>query len=607
MKKHVAALAVFALSAGVCLPALTLTPAQALPLAAAASADSSDSFEYAQEHSTPQKFNLDLGGPVTIYAATLSVDTRSNARQVLLYGEFGLPLNATDFDVEEFDGHFYLGQDDNFFKYNEYIRGYLMWDENDPKAKYDKTRFRVPDKIWVKGDSITLTLEGQELTVKIAQNSSILNTSELEEAVNEHWTDYQAATNSGLKIDEATEKAYLAKNDEARALLAEAAKPDTTVTNEQLSAMRTSLNEVFGDLKPVPFMRETLTNLLAQADQIVANNGMNGERLTKATFDALNAAAARAAELVNTEDLKGILPPREGDPLPTHRDFTAAENALKAAIEGIQKEQYTAPDTSALSALRDQAIARVPAEGYGFTADTRTALLDQIEEASNLLANKTYTTEADVTAAQTALQQALNALAEEKLDTSKPVTIKVRYVHPAKDAVSSLLREYFEENGTMIEESLTVLNGEEVRIPITSDLVKKFEGYHPSTFHFASDDSSLRLVRILTDSMGNQVAAFKAQVANPEAGASLDIFYLEGDDTRTEESNTQGEGDGQSTGEGNGQAEGDGMPAVDQKTTPKAQSKKLAHTGSDAAQLAFAGSLLAGAGALSLRRNRQRD
>ena len=84
--------------------------------------------------------------------------------------------------------------------------------------------------------------------------------------------------------------------------------------------MRTSLNEVFVTSSP-SLMRETLTNLLAQADQIVANNGMNGERLTKATFDALNAAAARAAELVNTEDLKGILPPREGDPLPTPPRF----------------------------------------------------------------------------------------------------------------------------------------------------------------------------------------------------------------------------------------------------------------------------------------------
>ena len=49
------------------------------------------------------------------------------------------------------------------------------------------------------------------------------------------------------------------------------------------------------------------------------------------------------------------------------------------------------------------------------------------------------------------------------------------------------------------------------------------------------------------------------------------------------------------------------MPAADQKMTPKAQNKKLAHTGSDAAQLVFAGALLAGAGALSLRKNRQRD
>ena len=144
--------------------------------------------------------------------------------------------------------------------------------------------------------------------------------------------------------------------------------------------------------------------------------------------------------------------------------------------------------------------------------------------------DKIYADRAEIDRVKEELKKAVADLQEVKLDMSAKFNVHVKYMHKMKDAVSPLIKEYFkDENGKDIESTFEAVQGQEVRIPLNSPIIKKFKGYHPSSFHYESDDTTLKLVRVIKTKDGKQHVVFRANAKNMTAGASLGIFYEDGE------------------------------------------------------------------------------
>ena len=275
---------------------------------------------------------------------------------------------------------------------------------------------------------------------------------------------------------------------------------------------------------------------------------------------------ATGQKLLATPDAVTLKTPREGE-LVTHRDFDNAAAALDAAVAAATTEDYTPVDTTALDARYDAAIARVPAAGKGFTPGTRAALMSEIATAATLRDQAAYATADQVSQEVTALEDVMDALVEEPL--GEAFTLTVRYQHPMEGAPSDLIHEYFNDAaGNPVEEQVPVHRGQEMRYPLTDEtLIKRFEGYTPRSFHLNSDDGTLGLVQVLTDSKGVRTVAFRADTTSPAGGGSLDIRYVAGQDTRVAPSPTPGPETPADPGTGADQA---AAPAVDPAVGPSA-------------------------------------
>ena len=319
---------------------------------------------------------------------------------------------------------------------------------------------------------------------------------------------------------------------------------------------------------------------------------------------------ATGQKLLATPDAVTLKTPREGE-LVTHRDFDNAAAALDAAVAAATTEDYTPVDTTALDARYDAAIARVPAEGKGFTPGTRAALMSEIATAATLRDQAAYATADQVSQEVTALEDVMDALVEEPL--GEAFTLTVRYQHPMEGAPSNLIHEYFNDAaGNPVEEQVPVHLGQEMRYPLTDEtLIKRFEGYTPRSFHLNSDDGTLGLVQVLTDSKGVRTVAFRADTTSPAGGGSLDIRYVAGQDTRVAPSPTPGPETPADPGTGTDQA---AAPAADPAVGPSAGAAPqaaaqqggrpgsgLARTGVSLTALGLAG-VLTGGGVLLRRR-----
>ena len=95
--------------------ALALGAALVLPVGMAATpllAPASDtrSLDWVKAHATPQTVTYDTKygeQQATVWVATLSYDSLSQAREIMLYGEVAMPISSQDVGVEEFDGRYY--------------------------------------------------------------------------------------------------------------------------------------------------------------------------------------------------------------------------------------------------------------------------------------------------------------------------------------------------------------------------------------------------------------------------------------------------------------------------------------------------------------------
>ncbi len=584
-----------ALGAALVLPVGTAATPLLAPASVAAEASDAHSLDWVKAHATPQTVTYDTKygeQQATVWVATLSYDSLSQAREIMLYGEVAMPISSQDVGVEEFDGRYYLPFETNSVRHNEYVRSRLLWSEEDPKGTYDKTVFSSDGPLrGVRGTSVTLTLGGVESTVSVPQETAVTDTHELEEAITEHWSTYSAAVDAGMLLDETTRQTYLSQDAAARALVTRArAGGADAPTNADIQAARTSLNTAFDALTPAPYDRTSLTTSLAGATTLLEANGKDGRRLTRASYDTLVAAVATGQKLLATPDAVTLKAPREGE-LVTHRDF---DNAV-----------------AALDARYDAAIARVPAEGKGFTPGTRAALMSEIATAATLRDQAAYATADQVSQEVTALEDVMDALVEEPL--GEAFTLTVRYQHPMEGAPSGLIHEYFNDAaGNPVEEQVPVHRGQEMRYPLTDEtLIKRFEGYTPRSFHLNSDDGTLGLVQVLTDSKGVRTVAFRADTTSPAGGGSLDIRYVAGQDTRVAPSPTPGPETPADPGTGADQTT---APAVDPAVGPSAGAAAqaaaqqggrpgsgLARTGVSLAALGLAG-VLTGGGVLLRRR-----
>lgn len=605
-----------ALGAALVLPVgMAATPLLA-PASVAAEASDTHSLDWVKAHATPQTVIYDTKygeQQATVWVATLSYDSLSQAREIMLYGEVAMPISSQDVGVEEFDGRYYLPFETNSVRHNEYVRSRLLWSEEDPKGTYDKTVFSSDGPIrGVRGTSVALTLGGVESTVSVPQETAVTDTHELEEAMTEHWSTYSAAVDAGMLLDETTKQTYLSQDAAARALVTRArAGGADAPTNADIQAARTSLNTAFDALTPAPYDRTSLTTSLAGATTLLEANGKDGRRLTRASYDTLVAAVATGQKLLATPDAVTLKTPREGE-LVTHRDFDNAAAALDAAVAAATTEDYTPVDTTALDARYDAAIARVPAEGKGFTPGTRAALMSEIATAATLRDQAAYATADQVSQEVTALEDVMEALVEEPL--GEAFTLTVRYQHPMEGAPSDLIHEYFNDAaGNPVEEQVPVHRGQEMRYPLTDEtLVKRFEAYTPRSFHLNSDDGTLGLVQVLTDSKGVRTVAFRADTTSPAGGGSLDIRYVAGQDTRVAPSPTPGPETPADPGTGVDQA---AAPAADPAVGPSAGAAPqaaaqqggrpgsgLARTGVSLTALGLAGVLASGGVLLRRRR-----
>lgn len=558
-----------ALGAALVLPVgMAATPLLA-PASVAAEASDTHSLDWVKAHATPQTVTYDTKygeQQATVWVATLSYGSLSQAREIMLYGEVAMPISSQDVGVEEFDGRYYLPFETNSVRHNEYVRSRLLWSEEDPKGTYDKTVFSSDGPIrGVRGTSVALTLGGVESTVSVPQETAVTDTHELEEAITEHWSTYSAAVDAGMLLDETTKQTYLSQDAAARALVTRArAGGADAPTNADIQAARTSLNTAFDALTPAPYDRTSLTTSLAGATTLLEANGKDGRRLTRASYDTLVAAVATGQKLLATPDAVTLKTPREGE-LVTHRDFDNAAAALDAAV--------------AAATLRDQAA---------------------------------YATADQVSQEVTALEDVMEALVEEPL--GEAFTLTVRYQHPMEGAPSDLIHEYFNDAaGNPVEEQVPVHLGQEMRYPLTDEtLVKRFEAYTPRSFHLNSDDGTLGLVQVLTDSKGVRTVAFRADTTSPAGGGSLDIRYVAGQDTRVAPSPTPGPETPADPGTGVDQA---AAPAADPAVGPSAGAAPqaaaqqggrpgsgLARTGVSLTALGLAGVLASGGVLLRRRR-----
>lgn len=229
--------------------------------------DGQHNFEWIKTHGEKTVVELDEG-KVDVYVATLSVDPLNKSKQVILYGKLQMPLTFQDFDLEDFDNKTYLNSDSNKVKYNEYVSINLLVSPEDPQPnKYDKTIFQLDQSIPVKGDKVKLVLKDKSFDIPVPAKTAEVDTSYLEGAIAEHWNEYQAALNAGIKLDPATADAYLRINDEARAFVDNAKKAENPPSIEEIEAMRTKLNETYAELLPLPYERDGLNSLIAEAQK----------------------------------------------------------------------------------------------------------------------------------------------------------------------------------------------------------------------------------------------------------------------------------------------------------------------------------------------------
>ena len=466
-----------------------------------------------------------LGSKADIYVMAVSSMDHTGKREVVIYGELKMPYTKQDIDIAD--------QDIAWFKTNEYMKSFFEWSENTQPNEYDWTVFKntLTAVVDAKASSFKMGFDGEEYDIALPKGLSVLDTAPLSGALTEHETAYRAALGAGMQIEEASAAAFEARMQSARDLLARAAADGTAVVQNDLDAERAKLNEAFAGLSPKPFDRSAIESALEKGAQVVdsvATLAEQGKGYDPAAYDAFYRAYHEALRIAKAPDPTSIVGPHEGEPLVTHKDFADAATRLNEAMGKLEIGALHAADTSALEEAYFDALDRMPDTGYGWERASAAGFFDALDEAKNVLSSA-YPEEADVSAAVASLKGASQALTQVKLDESAAYTMTVRYRHASDNVPTDMIDAYFMEDGSQVKSEIAgVVPGSERRIYLDDlDLIKKFDGYVPTTFYYASDDTTLGKVRVHTGRDGRTFLAFTA-----EANGNLDVKYELGDDKR---------------------------------------------------------------------------
>lgn len=487
-------------------------------------------FESIQKDGVPQEFTHQAGKfNFTVWAQTISDGNKYSPKDLIIYGKIGDPYHAADIGITKFDSSYLLPNERCYLLYNSGINATLKWEKANSGDDPQKWQvFRLDnDSVPVRGNEVELCLNGEKFTVKLDLVPERPNVDALDKANVEHINDYEAAKTAGIEMDETTIAAYEAKRGEVETMI-QKVRDGEIIKQQVIDQLLQELNETFAAIMPKPFHREPLRKLAVDAKSKIDQNGKKNKRFTKATFEPFMTAYAEAVKLLNTPDLKTILVPHHADPATTHRDFKQTATNLTNAMAALQTEDYVPTDLRELKATYIAAIAKMPAAGKGFSEPGRTEFLDQIALAEDLLLGRAvYTSMAEATQMKNDLTLKMNNLAEVDLDQTKKITLKIRYLKPAKNAVSPLLQEPFKDaNDNIIEDAKVFVTGSEVSLKVNE--LRKFDGYVPAVFHLNGDDGTLKLVRVLTDLQGNARIRFKAVNTNSTNTSDLDISYVKG-------------------------------------------------------------------------------
>lgn len=481
--------------------------------AQAAYAQEDITFEKVKEKGTPSSFEK-----FDIYTLIVEQDARTKKNQVVMYGEFKMPYTYQDIEIDDHDY--------NYLQITPEFKGFFELDpEHISGSKYDATIFKVniqPFALDQDVSSLTLTIDNEEFTVKLPDKAALLYTKDLEDALQEHGSEYRNALSFGMRITTASDKAFQSLTKEAEALLEKAKLPDTTVTQDEINDIRTRYNEAFFLLKPEPFERTALKKSLERARTADEKQGVNNRRYEKEGYEAFSKLYQRALELMKQEDLTSIVGPREGEALPTHSEYESLPTKLDEAREALKLQDYTPVDMSLLQELYYQGLALTPAEHKTYTKASFEALYGALHDSLYTLIDP-YATNESVAAMYTRLDEAIKSLTEEELDISNPFDLVIRYRHPLDDAPSAKIDDYFREKDQIIQAVMSgIFAGQIVRIYLDdTQLIKKFSGYTASSFFYASSDTSQDVVRVLRDKQGKQFIILRAQ-----QNAGLDVKYL---------------------------------------------------------------------------------
>ena len=509
---------------------LSFTHASTFASAAEENATTTPTFENVKKASQPIDMSFD-GIPAKLWVQLIKDSGR--IKDVVFYGELQMPYTAMDIGVEEFESQRYMPEDDNHVYVNTYLKSKVLWAPSNDK--YMNTVFMSDGILHSQQETFTLTINGHKEVITILKQATTLNTDNLTSAINEHWNAYTAAKTAGMLFTNKSEESYLKADTHARKLLEQTQKVDPTHTDspsqEELNQETNSLNKIAAELKPLPFNRDGLKNTVAKADALLASNGKNGKRIILSDYKAIQDTRIEALQLLKTPDLETILVPAHQEAPVTHKTFEHVQNKLEKILQQARMENYTPESIEELTEKYDQAVAFTPDSGKRFSNEGRKKLIATLQDVRRLLDSPMYAEAERIQSASHALTLAMQT-AQEPLKGEK-FSVRVRYQYPMKDSVSALLQSYFtQSNGHPIEEVFTAREGEEIRLSIKDPLIKKFPGYTPSSFHLNSDDGTLGFVQVLTNSRGESTIAFSAHTANASAGASLDIRYVEGEDTR---------------------------------------------------------------------------
>ncbi len=478
-------------------------------------AEVANSFESAKEFGTKSNFEK-----FDIYTLLLSEDKRTKKKQVAIYGELKLPYSRQDIDVSD--------HDENFFKSNPYLTNFFEWDDKHlPENKWDATIFKAnisPIAFNSDETELKITIDQEEFTVKLPTEFSALNTEELNAALTEHEAEYQTVKSAGMKITKDTEDAFIKATEDARAMLEEAKSAGTKLKQEDIDKMREEYNIKFAELKPEPFDRGALNEALALAKEADDKNGRDNKRYEQEGYKVFSQLYYRAQQLEQTEDLNSIVGPREGDPLPTHRDFEEVPKKLNDAREALKLMDYTPANTQGLKAAYDEAISLPIPDNKGYTPVSAEPFYSALVKALEALSDP-YADQEQLDQLEKELKEAQAKLKFTDLKAEDAFTMKIMYRHPLDDAPSGKIDDYFKEGDNNITEKLdNIKPGQEMRIYFDDKkLMKEFPGYAVSSFFYALKDSSQDTVRVFKDKDGRRFILFTA-----EKNGHLDIKYLKG-------------------------------------------------------------------------------